>query len=399
MNPTAPYPRVTLKKGRDASARRFHPWVFSGGIDSRPEDLSEGDPLELYSSEGEFLGTGFFGEGDIAVKLVSFRKVAFEPPFWNEALSRALSLRRELGLAGNPHNRAYRLVNGEGDSLPGLIVDLYNDTAVLQCHSLWAHRNREQIAKALAGLIPGLRAVYDRSSEALTVPGRELTVSDECIWGELEAQQTVLENGLKFKVDLASGQKTGFYCDQRENRSMLRDLVSGKRVLNAFSYTGGFTLYALAGGAREVHSLDSSRPAMQLLEENLALNGIARAHQCIVEDAFQHLSRSEESYDLVVLDPPPFARHRGPAVAGALKGYRALNYHGLKRLARGGLLMTFSCSGVVSRADFVGSLDRALAQAGRRGFVVRQLHAAACHPVSLHHPEGEYLKGLLLRVD
>ncbi len=389
---------LKLKRGKEESLDRFHPWVFSGALTHMPDDLDEGTVVRVISSDGRMMGHGHFQIGSIAVRMLTFDETPVDEAFYADRLLHAWQLRVALGLR-RPDNNAMRLVHGEGDFLPGLVVDLYGDTAVVQAHSPGMHFAREIIARALVALPDaGIRNVYYKSETTLPYKARLDPVNDYLI-GSADTD-IALENGLKFHVDWLRGQKTGFFVDQRDNRSLLQHYAAGRRVLNMFCYTGGFSVYAMRGGAQLVHSVDSSAKAVALTDENIALNfGDDARHASFAEDAFKYLDGAADgAYDLVVLDPPAFAKHRS-ALRNALRGYQRLNAAGMRKIASGGILFTFSCSQAVSREQFRLAVFSAAAQTGRRVRILHQLTQPADHPVNIYHPEGEYLKGLVLYVE
>jgi 23S rRNA (cytosine1962-C5)-methyltransferase len=386
--------QIYLKRGKKDSLLRFHPWLFSGAIHHADEGIGEGEIIRVIDEEGNFIAVGHYQMGSIAVRVLSFRDVEINDAFWNARLSSALQLRTSLGLANNPNNDTYRLVHGEGDHLPGLIIDIYGRTAVMQAHSIGMHLCRKAIATQLAEVMKGqIENVYYKSETTLPFMEPEngflIGVSDENIG---------IENGLKFRVDWLRGQKTGFFVDQRENRALLERYAKGRNVLNMFCYTGGFSVYAMRGGALKVHSVDSSAKAIELTRANIKLNfeGDDR-HEAYCEDAFHFLDRSD-AYDLVILDPPAFAKHRG-ALHNALKGYTRLNMKALEKMPSGSILFTFSCSQVVTKEHFRNAVFTAAAMAKRKVRILHQLHQPADHPINIYHPEGEYLKGLVLYVE
>lgn len=399
------YPTVTLRRGKEESLDRFHPWVFSGAIYSLPDNLEEGDVVSVQSADGRIIGVGHFQIGSIAVRMLDFGSAAIDDAFYRSRLEQALRLRRALGLAPVPDatdteiaNNSYRLVHGEGDFLPGCVVDVYGHTAVLQAHSPGMHFARRIIADSLASLDAGIRNVYYKSETTLPYKAH-LDPVNEYIVGRFDTD-IATENGLRFHVDWLKGQKTGFFVDQRENRALLERMSHGRRVLNMFCYTGGFSVYALRGGAQMVHSVDSSAKAISLTNANVELNypGDSR-HQAYAEDAFKFLDRiGKAEYDLIVLDPPAFAKHRS-ALRNALRGYQRLNARAIERIAPGGILFTFSCSQAVSKEQFRLAVFSAAADTGRRVRILHQLTQPADHPVNIYHPEGEYLKGLVLYVE
>lgn len=397
------YKTLTLKRGKEESLGRFHPWVFSGALTfmPRPGDSSgieEGDMVRVMSADGRCMGVGHFQIGSIAVRMLSFEEKDITPEFYHDALKQAWSLRRALGLRRSD-NTAFRLVHGEGDFLPGLVVDIYGDTAVIQAHSPGMHFAREIIAMQLTQL-DGLdiRSVYYKSETTLPYKAR-LDATNGYLIGHAESSIAV-ENGLRFNIDWLRGQKTGFFVDQRDNRSLLEHYSRGRRVLNMFCYTGGFSVYAMRGGAELVHSVDSSAKAVALTDANIALNfPDDTRHRSFAEDAFKFLDHTgDAAYDLIILDPPAFAKHRS-ALRNALRGYQRLNAAGISRIAPGGILFTFSCSQAVSREQFRLAVFSAAAQTGRRVRILHQLTQPADHPVNIYHPEGEYLKGLVLYVE
>lgn len=392
------YPVITLRRGKEESLRRFHPWVFSGAIASAPENLEEGDIVEVRSSDGTPLGVGHYQIGSIAVRMLSDEIIEINREYYFNRLNNALRLRKALGLLRDDNN-AFRLVHGEGDFLPGLIVDVYGQTAVVQAHSVGMHYARDIIADCLVSLPDAsLRNVYYKSETTLPYKA-SLDPQNDYIIGSYDTDIAV-ENGLKFRVDWLKGQKTGFFVDQRDNRSLLRHFAQGRRVLNMFCYTGGFSVYALSGGASLVHSVDSSAKAVSLTRDNVRLNfGDDAPHEAFAEDAFKYLAEMEDgAYDLVVLDPPAFAKHRG-AIKNALRGYQKLNARAMEKMPEGSILFTFSCSQAVSKEQFRLAVFSAAAQVGRRVRILHQLTQPADHPINIYHPEGEYLKGLILYIE
>lgn len=375
---------------------RFHPWVFSGAIAQADDDLKDGDLVRVLTNHGDFIAVGHFQMGSIAVRVLSFRDVDIDADFWASRLASALKVRQSIGIADNPKNNTYRLVHGEGDNLPGLIIDVYDRTAVMQAHSIGMHLQRKQIAEQLVKVMGSrIDNVYYKSET--TLPFMD-DMENGFVYGGSE-DNVALENGLKFYVDWLRGQKTGFFVDQRDNRSLLERYSAGKSVLNMFCYTGGFSVYAMRGGAKLVHSVDSSAKAIELTNRNIALNfeGDNR-HEAFCEDAFKYLEQAGNNYDLIILDPPAFAKHRG-ALHNALKGYTRLNNKAFQKIQPGGILFTFSCSQVVTKDHFRNAVFTAAAQAGRKVRILHQLHQPADHPINIYHPEGEYLKGLVLYVE
>lgn len=389
---------VYLKKGKEDSLRRFHPWVFSGAIQRMDEGIREGDIVRVYNAQGEFLAVGHYQIGSISVRVLSFRDVPVDDAFWKSRLKVALDMRISIGIADNPQNNTYRLIHGEGDNLPGLVVDCYGKTAVMQAHSVGMHVSRHEIVKALISVM-GNRIAHVFYKSETTLPYKaQLEQENGFLYGGSD-DNTAVENGLRFHVDWLKGQKTGFFVDQRENRALLERYARGRTVLNMFCYTGGFSFYAMRGGARLVHSVDSSGKAIELTNANVALNfpGDTR-HEAFCDDAFKFLDRADDIYDLIILDPPAFAKHRA-ALHNALKGYTRLNAKAFQRIRPGGILFTFSCSQVVTKEHFRNAVFTAAAQSGRKVRILHQLHQPADHPVNIYHPEGEYLKGLVLYVE
>ena len=398
--------QVYLKRGKEESLLRFHPWVFSGAIQQTDKGIDEGEVVRVVNSQGDFIAVGHYQMGSIAVRVLSFADESIDESFWGKRLASALRVRQTVGLADNPRNNTYRLVHGEGDMLPGLVIDVYGQTAVMQAHSVGMHLCREAIARQLVEVMDGRVAHVYYKSET-TLPGKmrndEIGTSDDgtlsyFIYGGCD-DNTAMENGLLFYVDWLRGQKTGFFVDQRDNRLLLERFAKGRRVLNMFCYTGGFSFYAMRGGAELVHSVDSSAKAIELTNRNVELNfpGDAR-HQAYCEDAFRYLEQAGSQYDLIILDPPAFAKHRG-ALHNALKGYTRLNQKAFQKIQPGGILFTFSCSQVVTKDHFRNAVFTAAAQAGRKVRILHQLHQTADHPINIYHPEGEYLKGLVLYVE
>lgn len=392
------YKKVYLKAGKEESLKRFHPWVFSGAIARIEGELEEGEIVDVYTSKKEFIACGHFQIGSIAVRVLTFRQEEVNTDFWKHRLEVALDLRCSLGLVDNPENNTYRLVHGEGDNLPGLIIDVYGQTAVMQAHSAGMHVYRMEIADALIEVMgERVKHIYYKSETTLPYKA-DLGPENGFIKGG-SPENVALENGLKFHVDWLKGQKTGFFVDQRENRHLLERYSKGRNVLNMFCYTGGFSFYAMRGGANLVHSVDSSAKAIDLTNQNVELNfpGDDR-HQAFAEDAFKYLDRMGDQYDLIILDPPAFAKHRD-ALRNALRGYSKLNAKAFEKIKPGGILFTFSCSQVVDKKDFRNAVFTAAAQSGRSVRILHQLTQPGDHPVNIYHPEGEYLKGLVLYVE
>lgn len=387
-----------LRRGKSESLKRFHPWVFSGAIAGANGKLNEGDVVRIVSNENELMGYGHYQIGSIAVRMLTFREEKIDHAFWVTRLSEALRLRKALQITGRADNNIYRLVHGEGDRLPGLVIDVYGKTAVMQAHSVGMHMSREQIADALIEASEGLiENVYYKSETTLPFKA-DLHQENGFLRGHDEGNVAV-ENGLKFHIDWLRGQKTGFFVDQRENRSLLEHYAKGRNVLNMFCYTGGFSVYAMRGGANLVHSVDSSAKAIDLTRANAEMNfpGDAR-HEAFAEDAFKFLEQAGSNYDLIVLDPPAFAKHKD-ALPRALKGYTRLNAIAFRKIKPGGIVFTFSCSQAVNKDQFRLAVFTAAAQSGRHVRILHQLHQPADHPINIYHPEGEYLKGLVLEVE
>lgn len=392
------YKSIYLKRGKEESLLRFHPWVFSGAIHHADDGIQEGETVRVIASTGDFIAVGHYQVGSIAVRVLSFSDITIDQSFWRERLAAAITMRCHIGIADNPENNTYRLVHGEGDWLPGLVIDCYGSTAVMQAHSVGMHLNRMDICQALTDVMGGrIQQVYYKSETTLPYKAH-LEEEDGFIYGHTD-DDIAVENGLKFHVDWLRGQKTGFFVDQRENRSLLEHYAKDKSVLNMFCYTGGFSVYAMRGGAKCVHSVDSSAKAIEITNNNIGLNfpGDPR-HQAYCEDAFRFLEEKKDKYDIVVLDPPAFAKHRA-ALHNALKGYIRLNAKGIRLVKEGGLLFTFSCSQAVSKDQFRSAVFTAAAQSGRKVRIIHQLHQPADHPINIYHPEGEYLKGLVLYVE
>ena len=414
---------IVLKHKKEESVKRFHPWVFSGAIDKMLDEEGaevqpeEGDWVEVVSKAGDFLGIGQYQIGSIAVRLFTFGNEEFGEEFFLQRLQSAYDLRKSLGLI-RPDNNAFRLVHGEGDGLPGLIIDVYDGTAVMQAHTQGIHYIREALAEDLMRVAGAdIRNVYYKSettlsykSEArqtaedgvngyLIIDGKKVEDREEGKALEASISDVAIENGLKFHVDWLKGQKTGFFVDQRENRALVEKFSKGRKVLNMFCYTGGFSFYAMRGGAELVHSVDVSQQAINLTNNNVKLNyPDDPRHEAFCEDAFHYLDRMGDQYDLIILDPPAFAKHR-KVLHNALQGYRRLNAKAFEKIQPGGILFTFSCSQVVTKDDFRCAVFSAAAQSGRRVRILHQLHQPADHPINIYHPEGEYLKGLVLYVE
>jgi 23S rRNA (cytosine1962-C5)-methyltransferase len=398
-NPMSSSKTIILKPGKEQSLLRFHPWVFSGAIHKLPVEIREGETVRVLSSDGNFLGTGHYQIGSIAVRIFSFADVDADVVFWTGKIKKAWDLRITAGLLNPGANTVFRWIHGEGDGMPGLIVDFYNGVAVLQCHSVGMYLIRRQLA-AIMHEVTGsqLIAVYDKSEK--TVPFKAgLSPHDGMLTGSVLSANTVMENGLHFHVDWEAGQKTGFFIDQRENRKLLEHYSAGRRVLNMFCYTGGFSVYALRGGASLVHSVDSSSKAIELTNNNVFLHfPEEKRHEAFETDAFEFMKDIQDKYDLIILDPPAFAKHQD-ALPQALKAYKRINTRALQQIAPGGILFTFSCSQIVPREKFREAIFSAAAISRRNVRILHQLTQPADHPVSIYHPEGEYLKGLVLWVE
>ena len=398
------YKKIILKKGKEDSLLRRHPWIFSGAIYSADNELQEGDVVNVYTSKGDFIAVGHWQIGSIAVRVLSFEPELINDEFYENKLSSALDVRRSIGLLrsnvsdNQTINNTFRLVHGEGDNLPGLIIDIYADTAVMQAHSVGMHCDRQMIANALKKVMgEELKAVYYKSETTLPYKA-DLGQENAFILG-YSNNDIAIENGLSFHIDWLKGQKTGFFVDQRDNRTLLEQYSKGRKVLNMFCYTGGFSVYSMRGGAELVHSVDSSAKAVDLVSKNMELNfpGDTR-HQAFAVDAFKYLDEMGENYDLVILDPPAFAKHRD-ALKQALRGYTKLNAKAMEKMPSGSILFTFSCSQAVNKDQFRTAIFSAAMQAGRKIRILHQLHQPADHPINIYHPEGEYLKGLVVYVE
>ena len=394
----ANYHSVYLKKGKDESLKRRHPWVFSGALSRVDEGIVEGDIVKVVSCEGEILGVGHFQLGSIAVRMLAFEDVEIDESFWSSRLAQALNMRASIGLMENKQGNTFRLVHGEGDLLPGLVIDCYGDTAVIQAHSVGMHESRMAISNSLMQLKGlNIKNVYYKSET--TLPYKAGVETENGFLVGDNADDVAVENGLRFHIDWLRGQKTGFFIDQRDNRQLLESYAKGNNVLNMFCYTGGFSVYALRGGAKLVHSVDSSEKAISLTRQNVELNFPADSrHEAFCEDAFRFLDKATTKYDLIILDPPAFAKHRH-ALHNALKGYTRLNAKGIEMVKPGGIVFTFSCSQAVSKEQFQAAVFTAALRARRNVRILHQMHQPADHPINIYHPEGEYLKGLVLYVE
>ena len=389
---------IQLKRHKEESLKRFHPWIFSGAIEHLPENIQNGDIVQVITHDGDFIAKGQYQIGSITVRVLTFENEEINESFWEKRINAAYLVRQAIGLANHSNNDTYRLVHGEGDNLPGLVIDCYGPTAVMQAHSVGMHLNRHEIAKALVKVLGDkIRNIFYKSETTLPLKA-QLGQENGFIYGG-DVQDIAIENGLKFHIDWLRGQKTGFFIDQRENRHLLEKYALNRSVLNMFCYTGGFSVYAMKGGASLVHSVDSSAKAIELTQQNVELNFPGdKRHQAFCDDAFKYLDANHDKYDLIILDPPAFAKHRG-ALRNALKGYTRLNVKGLEHIRKGGILFTFSCSQVVTKEQFRQAVFTAAALTGRNVRILHQLHQPADHPINIYHPEGEYLKGLVLYVE
>ena len=392
--------KIYLARGKQESLLRRHPWVFSGAIKRADQPLEEGEMVDVFTAEGEFIARGHCQVGSIAVRVLTFDDEPIDQAWWNGRIASAYGVREALGLTENQQTTCYRLVHGEGDNLPGLVVDIYGSTAVVQCHSVGMYLSREQIVEALRACYgQRLRAVYDKSCQTLPYKA-DLGAEDGYLWGSGEGEEVVLEGGHKFAVNWAKGQKTGFFIDQRANRELVGRYAKGRNLLNTFCYTGGFSIYGLAGGARSVTSVDSSAVAIDLVDRNVELNfGAEAPHRSAAMDTFDFLRTVEKGeFDMMILDPPAFAKHH-KVLGNALQGYKRLNARAMEKIASGGILFTFSCSQAVSKEQFRLAVFSAAAIAGRKVRILHQLTQPTDHPINIYHPEGEYLKGLVLYVE
>ena len=395
--------QIYLRRGKEESLMRRHPWIFSGAIErikSSEEEIKEGEIVDVFTKQGEFIARGHYQIGSIAVRVLTFEQENINQQWWDKKIAVAYDVRRTLNLTDNEQTTCYRLIHGEGDSLPGLVVDIYDKTAVVQCHSVGMYLSRMAIAEALRNTYGDkLTAIYDKSSQ--TVPFKAgLNAVDGYIWGHSEQKShVVLENGQKFLVNWEEGQKTGFFLDQRYNRELVKHYSKGRTVLNTFCYTGGFSVYAAAGGAIEVCSVDASERAVKLADENMRLNfGDTIPHEAVAADAVEYIKQIGNKYDLIILDPPAFAKHH-KVLGNAMQGYKRINARALSQIKSGGILFTFSCSQAVSKELFRTTVFSAAAIAGRKVRILHQLTQPADHPINIYHPEGEYLKGLVLYVE
>lgn len=386
---------LKINKAKTHSILRKHPWVFSGAIDSKTEDIQEGEIVKLLDNKARFLAIGHFQPSTIAVRVLSFDEIEINQEFFNKQLKHAVDLRMKLNLLRKDNN-IFRLVHGEGDNLPGLIVDFYNGVAVIQCHSVGMYLSLEMISTALQNALgENLKAIYSKSSD--TLPER-IGAENKYLFGTCETPHIALENGIKYEIDWVNGQKTGFFIDQRENRALLEKYSLGKKVLNTFCYSGGFSLASIKGGAVLAHSLDSSKKAIELTEANVKLNKMASKHESIVADTMEYIKDLPEKYDIIILDPPAFAKHRDKRHK-AIQGYKRLNAHAIRQIKPGGIIFTYSCSQVVDKFLFTNTIIAAAIESGRNVRILEQLHQPADHPINAFHPEGEYLKGLVIEVE
>jgi len=389
--------KIVLKSGKEQSIRRFHPWVFSGAIKKTYGNPVEGDLVDIFDNKDTFLAVGHYQPSSIAVRILSFKQETPDISFFREKIKRAIEYRRAVGIIDNPLINVFRLIHGEGDGLPGLIVDFYNGVAVMQMHSVGFYRIRKEIAEILSELLDNrIIAVYDKSEG--TIPHMSgITATNEFLFGS-SGPVIVTENGYKFKIDWTTGQKTGFFIDQRENRKLLEKYSEGRSVLNMFGYTGGFSVYAMKN-AEIVHTVDSSFPAIELANENIKLNyGDDKRHESFQVDAFDYMNHIKDQYDLIILDPPAFAKHNN-VLANALQGYKRLNIKAIEQVKPGGIIFTFSCSQVVTKENFRKSVFAAAANTGRSVRILHQMTQPPDHPVNIYHPESEYLKGLVIYVE
>ena len=396
--------KIILRKGKEESLRRYHPWIFSGAIHHTEgrDQLEEGDVVEVMSSDGKFLAIGHWQIGSIAVRVLTFKRQRIDLAFWQKRIAAAFEVRRSIGIVDREGNDTYRLVHGEGDNLPGLVIDIYGPTAVMQAHSVGMHVCRHELAEALRMVFgEKLKAIYYKSETTLPFKA-QLGQENGFLWGE-SGNDIAYENGLAFHIDWFKGQKTGFFIDQRDNRALVERYARGRKVLNMFCYTGGFSVYAMRGGAELVHSVDSSAKAIELVDANMELNFPGdKRHEAFAEDAFKFMEKAFSDstcpYDLIILDPPAFAKHKD-ALHNALRGYTKLNAKAFEMIQPGGILFTFSCSQAVDKDHFRTAVFTAAAMARRKVRILHQLHQPADHPVNIYHPEGEYLKGLVLYVE
>ncbi len=389
--------KIYLKPKKEDSLLRYHPWVFSGALQTMETKPSEGEIVAVYSSHNIFLGIGYYQIGSIAIRIISFEDIPIDREFWRQKIADAYQLRIAAGLI-HENNNTYRLIHGEGDNIPGLIVDVYGNTAVMQAHAVGIHQLREQLAELIVELVESVQNVYYKSDTTLPFKA-ELNAENGFLISTEEPNEYAIENGLRFHIDWLRGQKTGFFVDQRDNRMLLEKYAKGKKVLNMFCYTGGFSVYALRGGAAKVCSVDSSAKAIELTHQNVHINyPESKNHEAYADDAFRFFAANQDSYDLIILDPPAFAKHRD-AIKNALKGYRRLNTKAIESIQKGGIIFTFSCSQAINKDQFRLAVFSAAAEAKRKVKILHQLTQPLDHPINIYHPEGEYLKGLVLYVE
>jgi 23S rRNA (cytosine1962-C5)-methyltransferase len=392
--------QIRLKPTKEKSILRFHPWVFSGAIKEVDSDVMEGDIVEVISNKGRYLATGHYQIGTISVRIFEFKQQPIDDQYWSTKIAKAISLRKDLGFIDNKTTNIFRLVHAEGDEMPGCIIDVYNTAAIVQFHSFGMWQLRNTFSEIIQKLLPKIEYIYDKSSK--TLPEKFIvdnTITNSYLYKSGKEDQVVAtEHNNLFKIDWINGQKTGFFIDQRENRQLLGQLSKGKKVLNTFCYSGGFSIFALNGGAKEVHSLDSSKKAIELVEKNLELiDSDVGKHELIVDDAMDFIKNLKEDYDIIVLDPPAFAKHQ-KVRHKAIQGYKRLNGRAIEQIKPGGILFTFSCSQVIDKELFRHTILSAAINAGRSVKILHQLHQPADHPVNIYHPESEYLKGLVLKI-
>jgi 23S rRNA (cytosine1962-C5)-methyltransferase len=388
-------PSIELHGSKLESVKRFHPWIFSGAIKTPTNELIEGQVVDVFDNRKQFLARGHFQPSTIAVRVLTFEDVAIDQHFFDKKINNAVQLRFALNLI-NENNNIVRLVHGEGDQLPGLIIDYYAGVAVIQCHSIGMYNSLEMISIALQKSFgKQLIAVYSKSSE--TLPSR-LEIENRYLFGEVPIPHLAIENSIKYHIDWINGQKTGFFIDQRENRSLVSKYAKGKKILNTFCYSGGFSLAGIQGGAELAHSLDSSKKAIELTEANVTLNKMEANHKSIVADTMEYIKELPEDYDIIILDPPAFAKHKDKRHK-AIQGYKRLNAHAIRQIKPGGLIFTYSCSQIVDKYLFTNTIIAAAIESGRKVRIIEQLHQPADHPINAFHPEGEYLKGLVIQVD
>ena len=393
-------PVITLKKGKERSLLFRHPWVFSGAVESEPKNLAEGDTVIVNANDGSYLATGHFHKGTILVRCITFEEEIIDQHFWTEKIRSAVHFREKTGIINPDHTNAFRLIHGEGDGCPGLVIDIYGNTAIIQTYTVGMHRVKQELTVGISEVLGNrIYAIYDKSSDTMDKQSKIVT-ENKFLWKseQYHPEEYIYENNLKFAIDFVEGQKTGFFIDQRENRLLLKGYSKGKSVLNTFCYTGGFSVSALAGGATLVHSVDSSAKAMEATAKNIALNFPSGNHEGFTSDVMNYFKKTDALYDVIILDPPAYAKHLSQ-VKNAMVGYRNLNTEGLKRINSGGILFTFSCSQAVDKELFRKIIFQSAVQAKRKVRIMHQLSQPADHPVNIYHPEAEYLKGLVLFVE